>query len=560
MRFDNRRRPKNKENVINLELKLINPNYDNTEMPYGDKSWSLDPRDSSLHKIHLYKIFGEENFNYYIQDLKNIRFYFMNEKNNLSFRTLTNLYFNLKYFYDFLREKNALLHLHDIGFEQILEYGNHLKINNIKSADIKFANLKKVLTDFDRYSIKVHEDVKKHNFPTIKFHNNREKTDKFYTKEEYTNLSRTIIDIIKDYFEGKAPEHLFVKSAFWLMAFCTGFNMTALKSLKSESFSIIHEDNNTITYLVIGEKNRSKSGYQKSIIKLIKNEESSNIFFKTLARLKELSKDISTISKPIDKDFLFLSYDYNWGSQEIYKDKYFRYTGKWIGNNKYAQSYFQKNNTQHLFLSTRKIRNQYSLEFFNLTKSEEFVSKVMNHSNVKTTIDHYMKFKISDEMVIKFQLFQELMVKFSNSEEIDWSLYQKSLNIQNRSLEDLIKELSSGALDTPMGKCSNKKDQNGNICESYIKCFSCKNYSLISDKDLWKVFSFKESLIEQKNNSAHYEIHYKPIIDSIDDFIFNLDKEYLSELRTIYKKHGKHPFWKNTIMIRQITEDYEVSL
>lgn len=560
MRIDNRRKIKEKQNIINFNLTLLNPKYDNLEMPYGDKSWIIDPEDSSLNKINLCKIFAKEDFNYYLKDLKDLRFYFVNEKYNQSFRTLEDVANNLKYFYKYLKEKKQYKYLYEIGFEELLEYGNYLKITNAKKADRKFSTIKKALIELYRYSIEVHKDVKNNNFPTFKFTKNAEKKEDFYTKEEYKNFSKMIMEIIKDYFTGNAPEHLFVKSSYWLMAFCTGFNMTAIKGLKSESFTVINEDANSITYLVIGEKNRSKEGHQKAIIKLNKSEEHTQIFIKTLHRLKELSKEISLISKSFDKDFLFLSYGYNWKTQEPNKTTCFRYTGEWFNNNVFAQNYFEKHNVKHLFLSARKIRNQYSLEFFNLSKSEEFVSKVMNHNNVKTTIEHYMKFKLSEEMVVKFQLFQELMVKFSKSEEIDWSLYQKSLNIENRSLESLITDLSSGALDTPMGNCSNKKDEKGNICDSYIKCFSCKNYSLISDKDLWKVYSFKEALTEQKKNSEHYEEHYKPIIEGIDEFISSVDKDYLLNLRENYKKHGKHPFWRNPIMLKQVTDEYEASL
>lgn len=560
MRVDNRRRTKKKENVINFDLALLNPKYDNSEKPYGDKSWIIDPEDSSLNKIHLHRIFAEEDFSYYMKDLKDLRFYFVNEKSNQSFRTLEEVGYNLRYFYQYLKNKDKYLHLYEIGFEELIEYGNFLKLTNSKKADRKFGSIKKVLMELNRHSIRIHKDIKDNNFPTLNFPQNAEKKEDFYTKEEYVSLSKVIMEIIKDYFLGSAPEHLFVKASFWLMAFCTGFNMTALRSLKSDSFSIINEEADSITYLVIGEKNRIKEGHQKAVIKLNKNEENAQIFIKTLNRLKELSNEVSTIAKSIDKDFLFLSYFYNWNTQEINKSIYFRYTGEWFSYNKYAKVYFEKHNTKNLFLSARKIRNQYSLEFFNLSKSEEFVSKVMNHSNVKTTIEHYMKFKLSDEMIVKFQLFQELMVKFTKSEEIDWSLYQKSLNIENRPLEALIKDLSLGVLDTPMGNCSNKKDEQGNICDSYIKCFSCKNYSLISDKDLWKVYSFKEALVEQKKDSKHFQEHYRPIIEGIDEFISSVDKDYLMNLRENYKKHGKHPFWRNPIMLKQVTEEYEASI
>jgi hypothetical protein len=559
MRLDNRRRLKKKDNIIDFNLALLNPKYDNSEMSYGDKSWIIEPENSSLTKINLYKIFAEEDFRYYIHDLKNLRFYFISEKSNQAHRTLEEMSFNLKYFYQYLKVKEQYLHLHEIGFNELLEYSNFLKLNNSKKSDRKFADIKKVLIGLHHYSLEVHEDIKNNNFPLVKFQSNADKKEEFYTKDEYVNLSKMIVEIINDYFNDNVPEHLFVKASFWLMAFCTGFNMTGVQSLKGESFSIIEEDKNSVTYLIIGEKNRNNDGFQKAVIKLNKSEEYSKIFIKTLNKLKDLSKEISSISKSFDKDFLFLAYRPNWKTQERTK-QYFRYNGEWFSHNVIAKKYFKKHNTEHLFLSARKIRNQYSLEFFNLSKSEEFVAKVMNHSNVKTTIEHYMKFKLSDETVVKFQLFQELLLKFSNSVEIDWSLYQKSLGIQNRSLEDLMKDLSTGVLDTPMGNCSNKKDEQGNICDSYIKCFSCKNYSLISDKDLWKIYSFKESLEETKKDSEYYKEHYKPIIESINNFISNIDKTYLLNLRKKYKENGKHPFWRNPIMLKQITTEYEANI
>lgn len=553
MRVDKIKRIKSINNITDINMYQIDIKYNDSNDSYNHKSWIIDPEDSFLNKIYLCKIFNEANFTFYLKDLKELRHFFLISKSTLSFKTLETFYYSIRYFYQFIETKKIKIHLNEIDYNILLEYGNYSKNKN------NFLRFKNFLINFRMHSNYLHKDVIEHKFPVF-LSNKKINSNSFYTNDEYIQLSKLIINIINDYFKGQAPEHLFIKSSFWLIAFFTGFNLTALQYLTHESFSIIKEDNDEISYLIIGKKSRTKQGYQKVIIKLNKKDDSSSLFIKTLNKLIEISQEISKTSKSIDQNFLFLSYGYNWKTQEIIKDTYFRYTGENFSNNLFAKKYFEKYEIKNLPLSAQKIRNQFSLKFFNLTKSEEFVSKILNHSNVKTTLQHYIKFSISDEINYKFQIFQELLFKFSKNQDIDWSIYQKNLKLQDLSSPDLFSQFLNGTFDTPMGNCSNKTDTQGNICDSYINCFNCKNFSIISEKDLWKIFSFKESLLEYKKDSGFYKEHYENIVDSINLFLSNLDKDLLINLRNQYNKKGKHPFWKNSIMIKQITEDYEKTI
>ena len=64
--------------------------------------------------------------------------------------------------------------------------------------------------------------------------------------------------------------------------------------------------------------------------------------------------------------------------------------------------------------------------------------------------------------------------------------------------------------------------------------------------------SFKEALFELKGQSNEYNWIYS----TINEILSNFDKDILIEARNKLNK-GKHPFWKNQIVIKNITEQYE---
>ena len=71
--------------------------------------------------------------------------------------------------------------------------------------------------------------------------------------------------------------------------------------------------------------------------------------------------------------------------------------------------------------------------------------------------------------------------------------------------------------------------------------------------------SFRESLIEYKSSSKLFNEHYKWIIETIDEIIKQMDRDEILEARQRLSK-SKHPFWKNQIMIKNITKEYEAKL
>jgi hypothetical protein len=557
MRYD-KIKIKNKSNVIDLNSKKNDIISINLNLP---DSWIIKANDNINSNIDIMNIISDKNFQEHFDDMVIVRNFLLTERETYSFRSVMDSYYSLRHFLNYYYQ-NPNSNLYSVNYDILIGYINYMKSTNSKKQQRKFSNIIKLLNFMRINNLNCHLDIINKNFPSIKFEDNSDKKIEFYTDDEFKALGTTIFCMINDYFDNIAPQHLFVKSSFWFFAFITGFNMTALVSLKKESLSIIKETDNTITYMIIGEKNRSNSGYQKALIEFNKNSEQYKLFTKVLNELIEISEEVSkSIAKASDKGFLFLSYYPFWyGEQLPDKKKYFRYDGKNFKNEAKAKLYFSLNNIGNISLSTRKIRNQYSISLFNFTKSEKIVQESLNHKNISTTLKHYMKYEIQPEMIIRFKIFQELMVKFSKSEDIDWSIYQQKLGIKNKSLNILISELKSGIYDTPLGNCLQKINDNGNICDSYINCFNCSNYSMIADKDLWKLYSFKENILELKKDSPYFENIYKPIIELIDNFIKDVDKNAIDDLKIKIKTIGKHPFWKNKLLFENMTANYEDSI
>lgn len=549
---------KKKNNVIDFNLKKNELISINLDLP---DSWMIKSNDTISSDIDIRNIIANDLFQQHFNDMIVVRKFLLAERENYSFRSVMEAYYSLRdffnYYYNYQNDN-----LYSVNYDSLIGYINYMKSNNAKKQQRKFSNVIKLLNFMRFNKLDCHLDIINKNFPSIKFEDNSEKKIEFYTDDEFKALGTTIFSIINDYFDNIAPQHLFVKSSFWFFAFITGFNMTGLVSLKKESLSIIKETETTITYMIIGEKNRANSGYQKALIEFNKTSEQYELFTKILNELTTISDEISdTIATTSDKGFLFLSYWPFWhGDQIPDKTRYFRYDGKTFKKDVKAKSYFLSNNIEKISISTRKIRNQYSISLFNFTNSEKIVQESLNHKNIATTLKHYMKYEIQPEMIVRFKIFQELMVKFSKSEDIDWSIYQQKLGIQNKPLDILIIELKSGFYDTPLGNCLQKINDNGNICDSYMNCFNCSNYSMIADKDLWKLYSFKETILELKIDSPYFENIYKPIIDVIDNFIKDVDKISINDLKVKIKTIGKHPFWKNKLLFENMTSNYEDSI
>lgn len=559
MRYD-KIKIKTKSNIINFQTKKANLALKNIDLTLSN-NWLIKSNNSISSDMDIRKIVSDNLFKIYFNDMLIVRNFLLSERIIYSFRSVMESYYSLR---DFFNYNNSCQNkgLSNVNYEILIGYINYMKNNNIKKQQRKFSNIIKLLNFMRLNNIDCNQDIINKNFPTVKFQDNSTKKDDFYTEEEFKSFGKTVFSIINDYFYKKAPQHLFIKSSFWFIALLTGFNLTGLVSLKRESFSIIKETEDTITYLIVGEKNRSHLGYQKSLIEFNKNSEQYNLFIKILNELSNISFEISnSIASPTDSNFLFLSYYPFWyGEQNPDKSKYFRYDGKSFKNDTKAKKYFKLNNIEKISISTRKIRNQYSISLFNFTNSEKIVQETLNHKNISTTRTHYMKYELKPEMIVRFKIFQELMVKFSKSEDFDWSIYQQKLGIQNKPLDILVFELSSGIYDTPMGNCMQKIKTDGNICDSYINCFNCSNYSLIADKDLWKLYSFKETILELKTNSNYFEDIYKPIIEVINNFIKEVDKEAINNLKAKIEKNGKHPFWRNKMLFENITSNYEASI
>ncbi len=206
------------------------------------------------------------------------------------------------------------------------------------------------------------------------------------------------------------------------------------------------------------------------------------------------------------------------------------------------------------FFSTAKIRNFLSASVYHKTRDEKIVSTMLDHNSLSMTKTHYMKHKIDDKIRLKFNTVQELMVSFSKNENFDdWITFQNALDLKDTDLETIIARLKEGFYSSQVGQCIRHKKETDNLCTSYINCFECKHFSVIGDRDAWKLMSFKEALIDLKGRSKEYDWIY-PIIDNI---LLSFDKEILIKARNKLKDRGRHPFWKNKIIIKNITEQYE---
>jgi hypothetical protein len=548
MRYDKIKRKPIENNIIDFKLhKKELDFFDNSEKPLTDISWRILHSDGSNKAININNITNKDNFKNQINLMKELRYFFTKEKDYLSEKTLSSKCKNFKLFNEFLIEnKINVTKLSDINYNEIALYVEYLKTQS--SAYRKYLDLTSMLTSMKKYEkIILSSDVKNEKYPLVKFPRKSSKSLEYYTKNEFDLIVKTIKNIIIDYFEyNTISDDIFVKSSYWLISFCSGLNETALVNLKIDSFEIITDKYGNKEYIFFGQKNRGIKGYQISKV-LIAKTNTEHLFDKIINKLLQIN-NLANKELSIKNNDLFIYYSKR-------KKSYFSYDGaqKTLTRTKTYKSYSNLNNSEDVTLSTLKIRNQWSNEMFDINKNIAIVSKMLGHDNENTTVTHYLNTKITEDHQIKFSIFQELLLSFSKNKYFNnWIEFQKNIDINKKGFPEIINELKSGKYDTSIGKCINKEDEKGNICESYLSCFQCENFSIVGERDLWKTLSFREALHQLKGDNPIYT----EIFTNIDNILKKVNRNDLISTR---KKTMKkiHPFWKNQIMIKTITNNYE---
>jgi hypothetical protein len=537
----------------NIDFKLqkkIREKYTNNFPEYTDKYWIIHS-DSKQTPIKINKISTESNFNenkYFI-----LVFYFFIQKTTTiySFRTLSDYRVIVRDFVIFLNKYHKeVISFNMVDYKILLSYSNYLqnKKNNDKKYNMIISLLKKI-GELDNKL--VNQNVIDFKIPKVKFQNNTTKRI-YYSDDEFNFVVKTSIYFINEYLSKNKniTDNMFVQFSYWLIACCTGFNKTGLNSLTTSSF----EEIETNKYLIVAEKNRGASGFQHVTLTLNDN---NNLIIKVFEKLKELNNKNQDQLSEEEKYSLFPLFNKNFKNNNNESFKYFSYNGninfildgaesrKIINNQKFGK---------FATFSTLKIRRNWSTKVFDITNSIKIASNLLNHKNVSTTVKHYLGSNISLEIQKKFNLFQELLFCYSKNKNFEsWTEFQEIFNLKEKNNEIIVKEISEGIYDTISGKCI-KNDNN--ICRSYLQCFKCENYSIIGDKDLWKVLSLKE-LLKEKENSKFFIDNYLPIINSIEDIIENFDQDIIVKVKNNFHKFGLHPFFKNKTIFDKIIEDFE---
>jgi hypothetical protein len=535
--------------MIDLILqKKIRKKQSNSFPEYDSSYWVLKNPSGKGEKLYINRISSSNVFNknkFFILD-----FYFFIEKNNdfLSFTSLQSYVSSLKVFLSFLNENYPEINeFSDIDYNILISYSHFLQSK--KNNKTKYGQLilfLRALLNLDANLI--NKDIIEGKIPNLKFKENKTKRE-YYSEKDFEVIVKTIIYFINKYFKesDSVEENVFVKFSYWLLASCIGFNKTGLNSLTVNSIEEIEKNK----FLIVGEKNRSTKGYQNITLNLEKN----NLILKVIIELKRINNQNANKLNDNYKNTLFPLYNHN-RSKENNISEYISYDGNinfLEKGTKTRQEIDLISNNNFVMFSTLKIRNSWSNKVFDISKSESIASKMLNHKKATTTTKHYLNKKISNVIQKKFLLFQEILFCYSENKEFDkWIEFQNAFNIKNKNNEILIKEINNGVFQTFVGNCMK---QDSNVCRSYLQCFKCQNYSIIGDKDLWKVLSFKE-LLKSKNN----KIEYQNIINSIEEIIENFDEKILNDVKSKYQKLGLHPFFKNEVVFKKIIEDYERSL
>lgn len=545
IRLDKIKKKPNKNNIIDLDISKLIVKKDNNHYPYNSEEWRFKINEKQY--LYLNKLVDEEDFNSKISIIIDFKYFLKNNKNILSDKTLESYCSNLKLLLKYEKESNLKIHkFSDINHHFLLNYCNYLKQKNFTLS--VYDTIRALLKRLSKTeNIIMHNDIINNIFPSIDLSVNKNLKE-HYTEEEFQYLAKFITSSLKSYFEKKSgfTYKNFAKCAYWYISMLSGLNKSALNSLTAESIEKIKENDDVDIYWIVGEKNRNNKKYQNTIFAIKKN---NNLFRQVLDELiinyNNLSKDYKNITL-----FSYIGLTglncYN-GSGEV------------MNSLNIFKSYLIENPTTFKVpnFNSSTIRNFLSASVYHKTKDEKIVSVMLDHKNVSMTNTHYMKHKIDHKILLKFNTIQELIYSFSKNKNFDdWINFQNSLNLKDTELEVIINRLKDGFYSSQLGQCIRHVNKNENICTSYINCFECKHFSIIGERDAWKLISFKESLIELKGKSDLYNWLYS----LIDNILISFEKEILIESRKLLKEKGRHPFWKNQIMIKNITEQYEKNL
>lgn len=482
-------------------------------------------------------IFSEDFFYKNKEFVIKIHNFVLEEKKYITDKSTHVLCYDLRYFFRYIISIKGYIDLSEIDYCFLDQYANYIKKTG--QSKIKYEKAKKVLNKMKKYDyFYLHKDVLDNNYPV---HNNFKKPKKqedFYNEDNFKNIATCLNNIIEDYFEGKIQKSIFIKSAYWFLSFCTGFNKTAMDNLNKEYIEkTINKKDENVFYLITGLKNRGKKGFQQSRISVSKN----HIFEKVINELFILHEEIRKNHK-INDSYLFY---YEKINKNTFLKKYHGHMFQGDG----IEYYFKKHNIENIKFSTQKMRNQWSLKMLSISDDVNKVSQLLDHSNTDITLSYYLKSRLSNTVILKFKAFQELLYQYSNNENFDkWTEFQKILQIDNTNINDIIKKIKEGYYEKATGNCVSNENKS---CSNYFNCFNCKNYSIIGDKDLWKLISMRESIIEEGN------IKFNWLIETINEILKDFSKDDLLIARKIRNEKGRHPYWKNKIMIKTLMNNYE---
>lgn len=541
MRIDKIRK-QNTSNVIDLDISRFDVKFDDYNYPVDDKSWFIETETVSAN-INIVKLIS--SYKKQIQLMKDFKHFIKLQKMSVNEATLVS-YFNIfKNFMDFINSNDIQLNrISDIDYVVMEKYVEYLK--TAKGGAAKYRDLKNIFRKLAQTKgILVSEDLKNKNYVQIKLNKNTTPLT-HYKEDEFKALSKTIVSIMEDYLSGDngITESCFVMSSYWFIAICTGFNATGLMSLTRDSFEYFDDNKQILT--IIGEKNRSSKGYQIANISF--NNESNNLLTRVINKLLDIN---AVYSEDVNSNSLFIHKQKHVNKCHIYDGS----AGTLILNSIYKK-YSTLNNCL-VKPSTAKIRNYRSLFLYDKSKSEQLVASMMNHRSVKTTIDHYIKQTIDSKDNIGLFLVQNLLTSFVNNDSFDdWVTFQQHFDLKVSDQSIIVKNINDGVYNSPLGVCIKNTDIK-EPCTTYINCFKCRHYSVIGDRDLWKILSFRECIIDYSKSTN--ENDYSWILDAINSLLCNFEKSDLDKAKK-QLRNGRHPFWKNEIMLKQIIADYEVNI
>lgn len=463
--------------------------------------------------------------------------FLLNEKKYITDKSLHVLCYDLRYFFKYTFEKQTLLH--DIDYHFLDNYAAYLKKTG--QSKNKYEKAKKILNKMKKYDFfSLHSDIYKNNMPIHLNFSKPTKKEDMYNEDVFKSIGQLLTNVIEDYFKGVLDTQYFIKASYWLIAFCTGFNKTAMDNLNVDSFiKTFDKNNDSFLYVITGLKNRGVKGYQQSRLSIKRN----HLLHKVIEEIFRLNITIEqkyNISR--DNSFLF--------HYEQHKKNSFlkKYIGGKIKTDD-LKSYFDKYNLNDVTLSTQKMRNQWSLKMLSISESINKVSQMLDHSNTNITLSYYLKSRLDNKNKIKFKLFQELLYQYSHNTKFNkWTEFQNCLGISDKDLKVIIDRIQDGYYESATGKCLN---QDNTVCNSYFDCFNCKNFSVVGEKDLWKLMSMRQAILNIEN------IKFTWVVETIDDILKDFDRQDILSARKFLHDKGPHPFWRNPIMIKTLIKNYE---